>query len=202
MTTDVPLRCECGTVQGTVHGLSAKNLNNAVCYCIDCQTWAHHLGKADTHLDSHGGSHVVQVAAASITIEQGLDRIGLKRLSPSGLFRWYATCCDSPLANTLPKASSPIVGLSGPRLQVADESFFGRQYRVMGKYATGNRSALRIPDKFGAAAICRVLWLLPGWILRGSARRSPFFDEKTGEPIVQPQVLTREERDRARPSFG
>ena len=107
--TQVPLRCRCGRVQGMATDVSPKTGNHIVCYCDDCQAYAHHLGRTDL-LDPQGGSDIVQVAPASLSFDLGADRIVGLRLSPKGLYRWYASCCNTPLGNTL-GPGLPFVGI-------------------------------------------------------------------------------------------
>jgi len=40
-----PLQCQCGTLKGFVD--DPQRANRAVCYCNDCQAFAHFLGKSD-----------------------------------------------------------------------------------------------------------------------------------------------------------
>ena len=96
MAKDVQVRCRCGEVVGLVTNASPQKVNRVVCYCDDCQAFAHQLGRADL-LNAQGGSDIVQVAPASLTFTKGQDRIAGMRLTPKGLFRWHTTCCiESP----------------------------------------------------------------------------------------------------------
>ena len=65
MSARAEFRCRCGEVRGFVADASPRTVNRVVCYCDDCQAFAHRLGRADL-LDAHGGSDVVQVAPASL----------------------------------------------------------------------------------------------------------------------------------------
>src|SRR3984957_2050797 len=109
MSGQIELRCRCGEVRGTATDLSPRTVNRVVCYCDDCQAFAHQLGRADL-LDPHGGSDIVQVAPASLSFQRGDDRIVGLRLAPKGLRRWYSSCCKTPLGNTLGPAV-PFVGI-------------------------------------------------------------------------------------------
>ena len=96
MAKQVELRCRCGEVVGRVENAAPQKVNRVVCYCDDCQAFAHHLDRADL-LDSHGGTDIVQVAPASLAFHQGTERIVGLRFTPKGLYRWYASCCRTPL---------------------------------------------------------------------------------------------------------
>ncbi len=74
MSSDVPLVCSCGSVRGSIAGVSPETVNRVVCYCDDCQAYAHHLGRAAL-LDEHGGSDVVQVAPATLSFARGTEHI-------------------------------------------------------------------------------------------------------------------------------
>jgi hypothetical protein len=60
--TEVPLRCSCGVVRGAARGVSGANGNRLICYCDDCQSFAHFLGPAQPILDSHGGTEIFQMS--------------------------------------------------------------------------------------------------------------------------------------------
>ena len=117
MNASAELRCRCGEVRAVVTNPSPRTVNRVICYCDDCQAYAHRLGRADL-LDSHGGTDIVQVAPASLAFVQGQDKIAGLRLSPKGLYRWYARCCNTPVGNTVSPAI-PFVGL-------VTQSFAGR----------------------------------------------------------------------------
>ena len=70
MSTQVEVRCRCGEVVGVVTNASPQTVNRVVCYCDDCQAFAHQLGRADL-LDAKGGTDIVQVAPASLTFPKG-----------------------------------------------------------------------------------------------------------------------------------
>src|SRR5437660_3577353 len=88
MGKDVELRCRCGEVVGRVENASPQKVNRVICYCDDCQAFAHQLGRAEL-LNAQGGSDIVQVAPASLTFVKGQQHIAGLRLAPKGLFRWH-----------------------------------------------------------------------------------------------------------------
>lgn len=94
------LSCSCREVRGLVTGVAPNTVNRVVCYCDDCQAFLHELDRADL-LNDQGGTDVVQLAPASLSFIQGKERIVGLRLTPRGLYRWYASCCRMPLGNTL-----------------------------------------------------------------------------------------------------
>jgi hypothetical protein len=202
MSDRVELRCRCGEVRALVTGASPQTVNRVVCYCDDCQAFAHRLGRADL-LNAHGGSDLVQIAPASLTFVQGQHRIAGLRLTPKGLFRWYANCCNTPVGNTLtPKI--PFVGViaqafdSGTR--GADDVFGAPVGAILGKYAVGESPAGSAG--LNLSLILRVVGRVLGWRLRRKVWPHPFFRQDTGEPIYPLTVLLREEREALRPLCG
>src|SRR5262245_61970998 len=121
MSRDVEVRCRCGTVEGRVKNASPRTVNRVVCYCADCQAFAHHLKRADL-LDSQGGSDIVQVAPAALEFHRGSDRIAGLHLTPNALFRWYAGCCNTPIGNLVSPAI-PFVGIVAQAFQNPDADF-------------------------------------------------------------------------------
>src|SRR5215472_6769249 len=139
MSQDAELRCRCGEVQGRVKNASPEAVTRAVCYCDDCQAYLHHLGRLDL-MEEHGGTDVVQVAPSSLTFHRGAERIVGLRLTPRGLYRWYASCCKTPLGNTLGPAI-PFVGIAAQAFDVggrnADDLFGKAIAAARVKYAIG-----------------------------------------------------------------
>ena len=60
MTTQLRLRCACGSVRASERELSPARVVRGVCYRDDCQAFARFLGRAGL-LDEHGGSDMVQM---------------------------------------------------------------------------------------------------------------------------------------------
>ena len=167
LTRDAELHCRCSAVQGRVTHASPDTVNRMVCYCDDCQAYLHYLGRADL-LDAHGGTDVVQVAPASLSFDRGADRIVGVRLTPRGLYRWYASCCKTPLGNTLGPAI-PFVGIVSQAFEGGDRSvdeLFGKPVAANQlKYAIGG--APEGARGFDVRFLARALRLILGWRLRG-----------------------------------
>ena len=87
---DHALRCRCGTLQGTVR--HTERVNRGVCYCRDCQAYAHALGNAGMILDNLGGSDVVATLQQHVTFTKGTEALACMSLTERGLLRWYASC--------------------------------------------------------------------------------------------------------------
>jgi len=202
MARDVELSCRCGSVRGRVTDATPRTVNRVVCYCDDCQAFAHHLGRADL-LDAHGGSDIVQVAPASITFERGAERIVGLRLGPKGLYRWYASCCKTPVGNTVSPAI-PFVGIIAHAFEGTSggpDAIFGPPIgAIYGKYAVG--TAPEGSTSLNLSLYARAIRMVLGWRLRGRAWPNPFFDRATGMPTRPVTTLSRAERDAVRPLCG
>jgi hypothetical protein len=202
MNASAELRCRCGEVRAVVTKPSPRTVNRVICYCDDCQAYAHQLGRADL-LDSHGGSDIVQVAPASLTFVQGQDRIAAVRLSPKGLYRWYARCCNTPVGNTV-SPSIPFVGLVAQTFardgQTPDQLFGRPVGAILGKFASSDVPKEVQGVSFGL--LLRALRMVLSWRLGGNVWPHPFFDRATRQPIYPVTVLTREQREALRPLCG
>jgi hypothetical protein len=198
MNPDVSFQCRCGEVRGTVAGASPRSVNRVVCYCDDCQAFAHHLGRADL-LDAQGGTDIVQVAPAALSFRQGDDRVVGLRLSPKGLFRWYSNCCHTPMGNTLAPAI-PFIGIVAQVFEDPDAAFGRVDARVQGKYAIGTppRGSDRLNFGFLLGALRRIV----GWKLGGKTWPHPYFDRATQTPNRAVTILSGSEREALRTKCG
>lgn len=203
-TFDVPVRCKCGSVRGTLSAVSPSRVLRAICYCDDCQAFAHHVGHADTVLDDYGGTSIVQVSPSRLTITEGKQHLACIRLTGRNLLRWYAACCGTPIGNTPGSDKLHFLGLIHVFLDLSSvdlpvNKVFGPiRARAFKKFATGERSVIiampegGLPFLFGG--IRRILRAL----LTGAYRVTPFFDG-SGRPIAAPQCLSKEERSQLPP---
>jgi hypothetical protein len=172
-------------------------VSRGVCYCNDCQAYAHFLGKADDILDEMGGTDVVAILPKYVTFTQGLETLACMSLTENGMLRWYASCCNTPIGNTPRNFKVAHVGLvhtclKGP-LNTLEISFGPIRMRVNTKNAKGK------PRSMPISTITSVLRFLSSLIrarLDGSYKLTPFFDPNLGTPVTSPKVLTSTERDR------
>jgi len=192
-----PLTCRCGTLSGFVE--RPERANRVVCYCRDCQSFAHFLCRAEDVLDVHGGTDTLQVIPANVQLTQGLDALTAMRLSERGLIRWYARCCNTPVGNTLPNPRISLVGLVHTCLDPAGESLdasFGPvRMRAFTRSSKGAVTWSRLDFVRGAL---RLVVMLIRARFDGSHQRNPFFVPHTNTPIVVPRILTAGERERLR----
>lgn len=199
MPNNFSIRCTCGALQGRTVGLSVDDGPRLVCYCDDCQAFAHFLDRGDDVLNAAGGTDVFQLSPAHLRIDEGGDHLACIRLKPKGLLRWYADCCRTPIGNTLATRHVPFIGLINACIHLDDDGSLDGllgpvQGGVHGRFAKGDRSKLRAHDRAPFSLIARSIGKILKRRLRGDHRRSPFFDTRTGNPVVTPRVLSEAER--------
>ncbi|MBF9030790.1 hypothetical protein HKCCE3408_10340 [Rhodobacterales bacterium HKCCE3408] len=181
--------CRCGKLRLRVE---IKGGKRGICYCRDCQAFARHVSGGVT-LNAAGGTDLYPTLPERIEIVAGAEHLALLRLSPKGMFRWYAGCCGTPLANGLPDAGFPFASL-----HVAGFADTSRLPPVTAHLNVGGATG-PVAEKPSAAYV----WAFPIltnaiWArLRGRHRRTPFF--RNGQPVAEPYVLTLEERRAATP---
>jgi hypothetical protein len=184
----ISLRCRCGQVQGEVG--TARTYTRATCYCTDCRAYAQWLGVPGL-LDEAGGVDVVAMAPTDLRFTAGQERIACMSWSERGIYRWYASCCRTPLGNTPRDPRMHYVGVSTACLEgagAAVDAAFGVPRRCLA--STGAATAPVRKRPFTTAwGILRVVIGLAGAKLRGR-RESPFFDASTGKPIRTPEIVT------------
>lgn len=194
--TDLKVQCRCGTLKGVLRDVAPNKGSHLVCYCKDCQTAARHL-KADDLLLERGGTDVFQSLPSRLELAEGQEHLACLRLSPNGLMRWYATCCQTPMFNTLSKPGMPFVSvLTHAFEQGADTVEIGpvvavhkAEQAAPGPGALKNHGVKKVILRF-------LLGVLASKLKR--ERSNPFFDD-AGRPVVVPTVLTKEERRAATP---
>lgn len=197
------IQCECGAFRAELENFPRRTPGRLACYCDDCQTFSHHLNRADL-LDSAGGTEVIPVYPADIKIVAGREVLKCARLSPKGLYRWYAGCCNTPLANLQPGA--PWVGWVHRVFTVKDPGYLEKtlgpvRARIQGKYARGTPPS-GTADKVDFKGFMTAFPFILKGLLTGKAKPSPFFAEDGQTPIVSPTVLSLEERNAIRQRLG
>jgi len=197
------IQCECGQFRAQLENFPRHSPGRLACYCDDCQTYAHHLQRVDL-LDAAGGTEVIPVYPAEFKILQGREVLKCLRLSPKGLYRWYAGCCNTPVGATNP--GFPWLGLVHRVYSVKDPGYLARalgpiKSRIMGRFAQGtppSGTAAKIDFK----GFMTVMPFLLKGVLTGKAKPSPFFQQDGRTPIVDPQVLSVQERNAIRRKLG
>lgn len=201
---ELSIECQCGSLEGTVDTSYAKGYR-AICLCDDCQAYAHYLKRADI-LDPNGGTDIFPLPPAQLKITRGREHLRSVRLSPQGMFRWFAGCCQSPIGNTMPTQTMPYMGVVHSILEKKNsaaelEKWFGPvRARMQGQYGIGKLPPNTLKT-VSPSLIIRVLKFIAITLIRGKGRPSPFFNDD-GKPEVQTTVLSKMERDILRPLCG
>jgi hypothetical protein len=196
MAEQISLRCRCGDVRGIVTDVSPKSGIRVICYCDDCQAFAHFLKRPDV-LDAAGGTDIFQMAPAKLMITHGTDALRCLRLTPRGMQRFYTGCCNTPIGNTM-NANIPFVGVVHSFMDHADsgrtrDALLGPPVAwILARFATGPLPPKAHP-KAPISLILRTVRHLLLWKLTRQGRPSPFFDDR-GQARVSPYVLSDAER--------
>jgi hypothetical protein len=189
-----PIQCRCGVLKGYVS--LSHGTNRCVCYCRDCQAFAHFLGRASDILDASGGTDVIQTRAANVVFTEGREALACMRLTPNGMLRWYSTCCNSPVGNTLANSKISFVGLVHNCLEGAAPTVEGSFGPVQAYVNTQSaKGGVKSSPLALVGVILRFIAMVARPRLDGSYKRSPFFAADTGAPIVAPKVLSPGERE-------
>ncbi len=164
-----------------------------VCHCKTCVAYPGMLGKADRVLDEHGGSDVFQMAPADFTLDEGLEHLACLRMTRKGALRWYASCCDTPLANTLSGPGWPFIGVYPMILQRPEgeplEALLGPVLaRINGHFPAARARRIRATRLALLTMLLGLLWMTLRWRLAGRHGPLMFFDPKTRAPIREPEL--------------
>ena len=107
---DLPLRCRCSHVRGVASDVSPSSGFRFICYCKDCQAFAHFLERLEV-LDPAGGTDIFQMSPARVKLTAGTDAVRCLRLSEKGVLRWYTDCCRTPIGNTAASPRFPVIAI-------------------------------------------------------------------------------------------
>ena len=196
MLFDLPLGCRCGDVRG-IAGVSPASGFRLVCYCKDCQAFARILERQDA-LDAAGGTDIFQMPPGRLKIIAGASALRCLRLSER-VIRWYAGCCNTPIANTASTSRFPVIGLIHSFMEfeasgVSRAAVLGRPLcRIHESSATGLLPA-DAPPAASLGIFAHRASKLFGWWMRGLGRPNLFFDASTGAPTSKPSDHPRQGR--------
>lgn len=193
---ELPLKCQCGEISGKIINANPKQDQHVVCMCIDCQTFAHYLGREQDVLDQHGGSEIYQVTPNKIVLERGQDKVKMLRLSPKGAQRFYAGCCNTPMAN----AVGPKTSFTGVLANFIDIEPTERNRLLgpvdsycMAKYAIGGAPE-NAHSKFPLQLLAKVMKKMIVGKLMGHHKPNSLYNLSTNRPICEEQLVDRSVR--------
>jgi hypothetical protein len=156
------------------------------------------LGQPDRTLDEHGGTDVLATLQQHLSFTKGKEYLACVSLSNQGMLRWYASCCNTAIANTPrdPKLSfaslvHTSLGASGGALEA---NLGTTRVPVNPKHARGTVPYSAVKALFATAKIISSVLRAR---MNGSWKLSPFFQPGSAEPVVVPRVLSGAEFVRA-----
>jgi hypothetical protein len=162
-----------------------------VCYCRDCQTFAHFLERPDI-LDPAGGTDIFQMPARRLRLTAGADAVRRLHLT-NKVFRWYTECCRTPIGNT-GGPRFPMVGLIHSFMdheadgRLRDELLGPPLCRLFERSAIGPLPATAPAPPSHRLVALRASKLLCWW-LRGLGRPNPFFDNDANALPAEPRDI-------------
>ena len=192
--TDIDVHCRCGALRGKALAVSTDTGSRLICYCRDCQAFARFLGGPGI-LDAHGGSDIFQLTQSQLRIDAGLDKLTCVRLSETGMLRFYAGCCRTPIGNTMARARAPFFGLVQPFMDPGEGRSLDQVLGPVRLYLyTQSATAPLSPEPAAPSAFRGYAHLgavmLKGMLL-GKHKPSAFFGAD-GKPVVTPEILAPE----------
>jgi hypothetical protein len=186
----ISLGCACGQVQGKTEDVNAQSGNRIHCCCADCQKFVMFLEQENKVLDQYGATDIFQIPIAHVHITAGHEHLALMRLTPKGLNRWYAKCCNTPIGNTL-GSKAPFIGVIHNFMQHAES-----RNQEIGKtrgYIHSHSARATVPDALEASFLkitIRVRSKLISWKVKGLNQPSAFFNQN-GRAVAKPEVLNK-----------
>ena len=194
----LPIKCQCGRLRGVARGITPDAIEHAICYCQDCQAFAHHLGRDADTLDANGGTELCQLPSNLLEFEQGAEQLACIRLTGRGPLRWYARCCNTPIGNTPPSRRVSFVGLihtcvDGAAAAPAQAALGPVRARLFKESASGDAEALQGLPGLSPGSLLRLGRRALGSLVSGRYRFNPFFDAH-GAPRATPRRLADDER--------
>ena len=191
--TDATFGCRCGKVAGRIEAIEAPRGNRIVCYCKDCRAFARACG--GHALDEAGGTELYQTTIGKVTIERGEEHLAALRLSSRGPLRWYSSCCDTALANTMPSPGIPLFSVVVPSLSAGgdlDRALGPVRGSVFTDSATGQPRFAKINGAGMFLIMLNFARNMLGARRRGEHKRSPL--HRDGKPITEPRTPEGAER--------
>lgn len=103
------------------------------------------------------------------------------------MLRWYASCCNTPIGNTMADPKVSFIGLIHACLdRTRMDQDFGRDVAIVNaNTALGDPKPMQ---RGSLGVIARFLWIVAVARLNGSHRKSALFSG-TGSPCVEPRTL-------------
>lgn len=192
MSEDIHVSCQCGSFQARLRGADARNGNHGMCYCVDCQAFARHLGQIGVVTDAAGGTEIYQTQPARVEITAGMDKLAVLQLKQKGLYRWHTTCCNTPICNMVGNPKISFAGFLVANI-AAPEALGPVRFRYKREHAL---TPVREPAGSMLGFIARTVRAIAAERISGRWKQTPFFGTD-GRAVVKPRVLSDAEREAA-----
>lgn len=182
---DIAFKCSCGGLTGTLRGVTPQSGTHAVCFCTSCRAGEVYGGQPDPE---PAPVRIFQTTPDLVQIVSGAEHLGVFSFGEKNLLRWQATCCGTPLFNTMRSAKMAFVGIrtncladTAPLGPVVARGFVPKQNGKM------RHEGLHI-------MIWRMVKRSTVARLSGRWKNNLFFDATTGNPARPVTVVSDEER--------
>lgn len=182
MTETLTFSCSCGQVEGHLNDVSPGSTTHIACYCDSCR-----MAYAAAGLDTPNRVELVQIMPNRVAFAKGADQIAPIRLTPKGVLRWCAVCCDTPLGTTPGNPKLPVFGLLTDRLAETDA------LGPIVSYAFVPQANGKTGHEGIGQMLRKTVWPMLKSRLSGRWKTTPFFDGTS--PIKPPKMIPRETRD-------
>ncbi|MDP2573557.1 DUF6151 family protein [Vibrio penaeicida] len=183
------LSCQCGKVTGKINHITPKLGNRLICYCADCRQFALEMDREE-ELTSTGGVNLIQVPLNHFELESGQEHVACLRLSRKGLYRWYTTCCNTMMGNTLKPETIPFIGILETFVD-DNENINQKAGPILGgvniKSALGDPSSELVGMKGEKRILVRCITKMLGWKLAKKGHPNVLFDDDS-KAIVKPTI--------------
>lgn len=181
------IRCNCGKFQAELRNM--KYGTRTICYCKDCQSYAHYLKISNYLLNDLGGTEVIAVRPQQISIIFGKEELSCVSLTESGSLRWFTRCCTTPICNMSRNIRTAHIVIIHTCLDHSDiNSVFGSKSLHMKR-----ASALGTPPQndyayFITSAL--YYYFSKAWTHAIRLYRlNPFIDQVSKKPIASPVTI-------------
>ncbi|MCA0927492.1 DUF6151 family protein [Ruegeria profundi] len=177
--------CICGALQGRITAAGVQSGTHVGCFCRDCRAAQLYFGQPGP---APGPVDILQMSPEEIRIDKGAEYLALMQLSPKGMLRWYAKCCNAPLATTARTVKVPFAGFIANRF--VDPGGLGP---ITTRGFVPQPDGKQKHENLRYAVVGMLRRLAKSWV-SGSWKNTPFFDCDSGEPVAVPIILSKAER--------
>ncbi|WP_227285052.1 DUF6151 family protein [Boseongicola sp. H5] len=181
--SDLRFSCTCGALTGHLVEASPRAGAHVICHCEDCRRT---LAYYNIPLPADEGVGLFQTNPDNIRIDTGRRYLGLMRLSPRGLFRWYATCCNTPLFNSSTRPRFPFSSVLTRNM--VDTDPLGPVVGQVFKRGPNGKTRHQGMGRLVAGMMLRT----GSALVTGKWRQTPFFNIETGEPVATPVIAPKD----------